>query len=61
MLSAESRVDVMLGLWKNIGLTKKEVSSSVRSLGSKTVERVFQPGGRKTYSMDLRRTNLCVK
>ena len=30
----ERDVDVILGLWKNIGLTKKEVSSSVTSLGS---------------------------
>ena len=34
MLSDASQVDVMLGLWKNIGFTKKEVSSAVRSLGS---------------------------
>ena len=37
MLSAESSVDVMLVLWKNIGLTNIEVSSSVRFLGA------FQP------------------
>ena len=34
MLSAESQVDVILGVWKNIGLTNMEVSSSVRSFGS---------------------------
>ena len=34
MLSAESQVDVTLGLWKNIGLTNIKVSSSLRSLGS---------------------------
>ena len=34
MLSAEFLVDVMHGLWKDIGLTCAEVSSSMRSLGS---------------------------
>ena len=38
----------MLGLWKNIGLTNIEVSSSV----------AFQQGGPKTHSMDPRRVNL---
>ena len=32
MLSADSQADVMLGLWKNIGLTNLELPSSVRSL-----------------------------
>ena len=34
MLPAESYVDVVLGPWKNIGLTNVEVSSSVRSWSS---------------------------
>ena len=34
MHSAESEVDVILGLWKNIGLTSIELSSSVSFLGS---------------------------
>ena len=50
MLSAESQVDVMLGLWKNIGLTNTEVSSSVRSLSSYTVgECVSATGPQDTF------------
>ena len=47
MLSAESQVDVMLGLWKNIGLTKKELLSSVKSLGSQPVGDVVSAVGPK--------------
>ena len=35
MLSADTKVDVMLGLWKNFGLTNIEVSSPVRFFGPK--------------------------
>ena len=61
MLSAESKVDVTLGLWKNIGLTNTELSSSVRSLGSQNVGGCVSARGRKTHSMDLRKKKLRVK
>ena len=49
MLSTASQVDVILGLWKNIGLTQKEVSSSVSEIfGLITCGRVrFQPGAER--------------
>ena len=50
MLSTESEVDVILGLWKNIGL-RTEI------FGLITCRRE----GRKTHSMDPRRVNLHVK
>ena len=50
MLSAESQVDVTLGLWKKIGLTNTEVSSSVRSLGLQPVgECVSARGPKDTF------------
>ena len=47
MLSAESQVDVILGPWKNVDLTKIELSSSVRFLGSYPVRKCDSARGQK--------------
>ena len=50
MLSAESQVDVILDLLRNIGLTNIELSSSVRSLGPQPVRVLNSVIGPKSRS-----------
>ena len=60
MLSAESQVDVMLGLWKIICVTAV-LFISVRSVGSQTESEGGSARGPQTHSMYLRKVYLRVK
>ena len=61
MHSDVSQVDVVLGLWKNIGFDLYGVASNEFCGARNLYAMSFQPLDRKTHSMNRRRYNLRVK